>query len=341
MHYEEDPEAAASVLRMVIPTLARLGIPITPLHYALWYEYYLGRSEALSKALEPVSQGQQAYDAQVAERLFREHVLSPGEQQIDRVSEEIKRLLEGLLRMVKEAGIGACEFGTVVSRHYEDLGRASSLNEIRELVSAVVGETRRLLEANRHFNNQLNATSEDITQLRQELAEIRQHVSIDALTGVGNRRAFDEALRQAVEDAATQDAGFCLMMVDVDRFKAINDQHGHLIGDKVIRYVAATLKKMVRGGDFVARFGGEEFAVILQETPEQGALVVAENVRRAVESSKLKRTDTGGPIGTVTVSVGIARYGKGDTPESLVDRADRALYASKKNGRNRVSFQSR
>ena len=243
--------------------------------------------------------------------------------------------------MVKDAGIGASEFGSVVTRHYEDIGRASSLEEIRELVSAVVGETQGLLQANKMFQTQLNDTSEDISRLREDLAEIRRHVSVDALTGIANRRSFDEALHRAVEEAEAQDRSFCLMMVDIDHFKSINDEHGHLIGDKVIKYVASTLKKMVRGADFVARFGGEEFGVVLVDTPEQGAMVVAENVRGAIESSRLKRTDTGGPIGKVSVSVGIARYGKGDTAESLLDRADRALYSSKKNGRNRVSFQSR
>jgi diguanylate cyclase len=133
----------------------------------------------------------------------------------------------------------------------------------------------------------------------------------------------------------------CLMMLDIDRFKEINDRHGHLIGDKVIKYVATTLKRLVRGGDFVARYGGEEFGIILDDTPEKGAIIVAENVRATIEQAMLKRTDTGDPIGTVTVSIGISRYGKGDTGESLLDRADRALYHAKQEGRNRVSFTSR
>jgi diguanylate cyclase len=341
MHYDQTPDAAAEILRMILPTLSRLDLPVNPINYALWYEYYLGRHDDLNAELEAVTSGTKPYSAKIAERLFANFVVMPGVDKFQNIGRDITRMLAELIRLVGELGVGAKDFRIVLEHCSGNLDEVDSLEQFRELVRQMVEETRSMLETNRRFQDQLAGTSSDIDMLRQELAEIRQQVSQDPLTGVANRRAFDETLAKTIEMAAMEERSICLMMLDIDRFKEINDRHGHLIGDKVIKYVATTLKRLVRGGDFVARYGGEEFGIILDDTPEKGAIIVAENVRATIEQAMLKRTDTGDPIGTVTVSIGISRYGKGDTGESLLDRADRALYHAKQEGRNRVSFTSR
>lgn len=341
MHYEQGPEASGELLRMIVPTLTRLGIPLSPVNYALWYEYYLGRNDALNRALEAIANGEVAYDPMQAERLFKEHLLDAQAVTVGRVGDEVRLLVEKLMEAVGHSGKDVGAYEKSLHGYSRDLHGLKSTETLRDLIASAIDETKHMLVSHQAFQSQLSDTSEDIAALRQELAEIRQHVSQDPLTGVANRRAFDEALYKASEEALDQDKSVCVMMVDIDHFKRINDEHGHLIGDKVIKFVASTLKKLVRGADFVARFGGEEFGVILDDTPEQGALIVAENVRRSIEESRLKRTDTGDPIGTVTVSVGVSRYGRGDSAQSLLDRADKALYSSKKAGRNRVSFHGR
>jgi diguanylate cyclase len=127
-----------------------------------------------------------------------------------------------------------------------------------------------------------------------------------------------------------------LMLTDIDHFKAFNDTFGHLTGDQVLRLVALAMKQNVKGQDIAARYGGEEFAVILPGTTLRAALTVADHVRRAVMTKELMKRSTGEHLGRVTVSIGVAAFKKGETAQSLIERADNCLYAAKRAGRNRV-----
>ena len=130
--------------------------------------------------------------------------------------------------------------------------------------------------------------------------------------------------------------GFRLMLVDIDHFKRFNDTWGHQTGDQVLRLVAMTLKSNLKGKDMAARYGGEEFAAILPATDLEGAVIVADNIRKAVQAKELLKRSTNEKLGRITASFGVAAYHPGDTPSSLIDRADRCLYAAKHAGRNRV-----
>jgi diguanylate cyclase len=127
-----------------------------------------------------------------------------------------------------------------------------------------------------------------------------------------------------------------LLMIDVDHFKAINDNHGHLIGDRVIRFVAQTVQKNIKGQDIAARYGGEEFTVLLPSTGTKGAEAVAEAIRIAVAGAQLVRADNKKPLGQITVSAGVATYQPGEDMMDLINRADQALYRAKNAGRNRT-----
>jgi two-component system, cell cycle response regulator len=159
---------------------------------------------------------------------------------------------------------------------------------------------------------------------------LRRSAATDGLTGVANRRSFDETLPREVARAARAETPLSLVLVDIDRFKLLNDTHGHLAGDDVLREVARSLEREVRLGDTVARYGGEEFAVILPGLDEVHALEVAERLRQAVAAL---------PLGVgVTVSAGVSSCpAHASEPLGLVRAADRALYASKRDGRDRVT----
>ena len=122
------------------------------------------------------------------------------------------------------------------------------------------------------------------------------------------------------------------------RVKSLNDTHGHLLGDKVLRAVAQVIRSCIKGRDIGARMGGEEFAILLRETPAQGGAALAEKIRVAVSKVSIRRVDRNEYVGNVTLSVGVAAAREGDSFESLLERADTALYASKRGGRNRVSL---
>jgi diguanylate cyclase len=124
--------------------------------------------------------------------------------------------------------------------------------------------------------------------------------------------------------------------MDVDHFKDVNDRHGHLIGDRVLRQLAHQVGSRTRSGDTVARYGGEEFAILLPDTRLADAAQIAEHIREGIGKLNMRRTDTGTPIGTVTASFGVAEFHREETAQEFISRADAALYSAKRQGRNRV-----
>ena len=187
---------------------------------------------------------------------------------------------------------------------------------------------------------QVQSANEQITVLEQQLKEARERALYDALTRVSSRAALDERLAAAVRDGESG-GPWCIMIADLDHFKEVNDQHGHLIGDallyKIARVMEGTLKERA-GGVFLARYGGEEFCIILAGAALAEASEVAEQIRGAIASAKWQpRTGAGAPVIRTTISIGVTQYRQGDTVASLIERTDRALYRAKKAGRNKVA----
>ncbi|HHG90351.1 MAG TPA: diguanylate cyclase, partial [Devosia sp.] len=186
------------------------------------------------------------------------------------------------------------------------------------------------------------------TQVRRQRYAVRLRESvnntlalavIDGLTGLYNRRYFDRHLHLMMERAQEQQRDLALLILDIDLFKPVNDKYGHSVGDKVLKEFASRLLRSVRGVDLACRYGGEEFVVLMPDTNQQRANTVAERVRGAIADMEFS-IEPGLGVG-ITVSIGVALINReGDTPESLLKRADRALYRAKKMGRNRVVFDA-
>lgn len=170
-------------------------------------------------------------------------------------------------------------------------------------------------------------------RVRSLMEEEQQKSHTDPLTGVPNRAALDERMAAEVDRWRRYDTPFSIAVVDLDRFKQINDQFGHLAGDKVLRLVSRVLQSNMRASDFMARFGGEEFVLLFPSTHQREALVAAGKLRLAVEKSPFNFH--GQPV-NITASIGVAEVKEGDSAESLFARADHALYQAKEQGRNRV-----
>jgi len=170
----------------------------------------------------------------------------------------------------------------------------------------------------------------DVTEQKRLKNELQYAASRDHLTGLWNRRRFVQMLEVAHGQKRRHDLDYCLMLVDADYFKAINDQHGHHAGDEVLILLARTFEARVRDADAVCRWGGEEFMVLLPQTDLESALGVAESLRVTVEKTRLPH------LPPVTVSIGVVQHLADETTESLLKRSDAALYRAKKLGRNRV-----
>ncbi len=190
---------------------------------------------------------------------------------------------------------------------------------------------------NKSLAKRLDESTAEVGRLREHLEQVRRDATTDALTNLANRKAFDDELARACAEATEKSEPLALAVIDIDHFKRFNDTWGHQTGDQVLRYVSSVIGRMAPPPRFAARYGGEEFAMIFPSERAKDVLQTLEEIREEVSSRALKRRSTNEDLGAITVSAGVAEFKHGEKADSLVDRADQALYASKRGGRNRVT----
>lgn len=193
-----------------------------------------------------------------------------------------------------------------------------------------------VLESNQKTVEELMATRVVLEQQARELDRTRWEARTDSLSGVANRQAFDEALEMLIVQHSRQQKDFALLLIDVDFFKQVNDQHGHLVGDQLITNLGKALGTHIRSRDFVGRYGGDEFAVLFSGLPAAKAFDVARRIQASIVQSDFDWVN-GEELG-VTLSMGLATSLKGDTGTTIIKRADEALYESKNKGRNQLTI---
>lgn len=218
----------------------------------------------------------------------------------------------------------------------DGLTAAADAATANEIVATILRDTRAMAEKYREMAEEMKATSDEVLLLRSKLEEARKQAITDPLSGLTNRRYFDARLREMAEEAERNGTALSLMMIDIDHFKHFNDQHGHRVGDEVIKLVANILTGALRGTDLAARYGGEEFAVLLPRTAFSQAVSLADRFRLSLASRPLVKRGTTKELGRVTVSIGVAAFKPHEPVEAFVERADDALYQAKRGGRNRV-----
>jgi diguanylate cyclase len=228
----------------------------------------------------------------------------------------------------------------------ESVQQAEELTALKELVKQRVdtirthmqefrdAEEQRLQQAEQQveeLTEKLESVQDESKQLRQRLQDEHNQAMIDTLTGIPNRLAYNERLAQEVARWQRYKSPLVTAVWDVDHFKSVNDNYGHQAGDKVLTVIGKVLYKSSRETDFVARFGGEEFVMLMPETDLESAVVAAENLRKAIEDTEFHFRGKRVPI---TISCGLSEFRLGDTPEQVFERADKALYEAKDSGRN-------
>ena len=325
--------------RAAFESVIRLGIAPTPDNFAVWYEYHSGLNPELRHLVDLLLTKPGHCDDQAMAAVHRKFFAHVRERDALRsASERMQSLLVDVDSAIGGAGEDARNFGETVrdSSTAFVAGRTS----LPALIQRLREEAQAMSERSEAIGQHLAGAAERIQLLERSLDDLRQDAATDGLTKLANRRSFDTRLRQATGTAMNSGEPLALMLIDIDHFKRVNDNWGHQTGDQVLRLVAATLTASIRDGDFVARYGGEEFAVIMPDTTAPAAFAVADRVRLAFEGRQIVARTTGKTIDGVTVSAGGACYEPGERLSEWIERADKALYAAKKSGRNRVCLAS-
>jgi len=333
-------DESKGLVRIVLPLMARHKVPITPQNYAVWYAYASGDNRELQKTLETMIKNEEPFTEENNEKLCARFGFIAEAGEIKKLRDELLQVLLSILNDIAEINGETAHYESFLSKSVESLSKEVSVEDLRTIVECIISETKAIVEFGKTAQKKIQNITSELTALKKTFEQTRTEALLDFLTGVANRKAFEEALTKLISGADTSEKGLCLLIVDIDHFKQFNDQHGHAVGDEVLRFTAQKLKSQVRGNDFVARTGGEEFAILLPETSLAGAEAVAENIRNFFSTATLKTSGGDKKLGRITVSIGGARYRTGETAESLVQRADKAMYAAKVSGRDRLVIAS-
>ncbi len=338
MDYNEYQEKAAECMRLAVPLMNKNGVAMTPANYAVWYEYVSGGNAALIDAIDAqIDRNERLTDKQSRDLYERFFDREKDQANLLEMRQDLQRVLSELLSFVSTGTAASSKTTENLLKIMDKLQPDMSHNEIHTIIENVLAETRLSMSNNSSLTERLNTTTAEIQDLKKDLEDAKREAKTDMLTNLANRKAFDELLEKATRDADASGLELCMIFCDLDLFKNINDKHGHLVGDQVLKVVATSLKSSVKGRDLVARYGGEEFAIVLLNTSLENVKKLADNIRTDISSKRIQRKDTRESLGVITMSFGVARYFPSEGPESFLQRADRALYMSKRKGRNAVS----
>lgn len=339
MKYRDSVEKSAEYLRLAIMHMARQKAGHHPLSFAVWYEHVSGGNHLLSDELNRLQQQGILLTDEMTEGLYNKYVSDCDADATQRVHDELEKILDAIAHSAREAGERSSRFDSSLARYSSQLEDKPERESLQGVIEALMTETRSMRSSLSALQQELADKTREMEGLKEQLRQVREETIIDALTGLVNRKVFFERFDLA-RQAPDAHGNLCLLLADIDHFKNINDNYGHLLGDKVIRQVAQTMNVSVKGGDTAARYGGEEFAILLPNTSLGNARKLAEQIRQKVERIRVRRSDNGSTLGVVTISIGVACYRQGDSADGLIHRADMALYAAKNNGRNQVMLES-
>ena len=336
--YDHTREQSAEFLRLALAQMSKQLAALHPVSYAVWYEYVSGINPRLRNAIDEIVETGRLVDEKTACSLYAQHVADADEAKVRHIATAFYDVMARLAASTRQTGEQMGEYGTALTRwdrvvRLPAAAEALTATRLRE----VLQHTSEIKKSVDGLTERLEKTQMEIETMREELTHARIEAMTDTLTGLHNRKGFEHHLARHLDDTFTLHNPLCLMMLDIDQFKRINDNYGHLIGDKVIAAVGQLILDNIKGQDIGVRYGGEEYLVVLPDTEIAGAVTLPEKLRNLVAASRIKRINSGGALEGVTLSAGIAYGTAGETLDALIGRADKALYVSKANGRNRVT----
>ena len=250
-------ESVAEILRLSLAKLGQLNLPVTPTNYALIYNYFSGEDVDLKNKLDEFFEGGEVWSDTEARELFRRHICQGGNEQNQMMEQKLLGIVAQILGMVVDLSGRTALSSDSLESHLGKLAGSKDTGAVLHIASDIIAETREFVDDTRKVELSLRQSSREIEHLKGELDNARKQATVDALTGLNNRRGFDRALKRAISAVNEGSQCFSLIMLDIDHFKNINDTHGHLVGDKVLVGISRQLTRQMRGNDYLSRYGGK------------------------------------------------------------------------------------
>jgi len=341
MYFPENFAQALAHGDSAMKRMRDIQLPATPDNYTIWYVYHSGGAPDLKRDIDALLDLNEPITKELASALYDRYfgIVSESET-IRETGQSLERAIERLMGFVEEAGAGSAEYGEALQTFSGKLAEQNSATEVRSIVAAILAETKKVSDRHDKLQSELVASTQEVTALRETINNARREALTDSLTGLANRKAFDEAIRAMSIEAEQDENALTLLMLDIDHFKQFNDNYGHQLGDQVLRLVARTFTECIKGRDMAARYGGEEFAILLPNTALEHAVRLGDNIRETVAKKRIVNRQSGQSLGQITLSAGVSVYRAGEPSTDFIQRADEALYAAKRGGRNRVIHEN-
>jgi diguanylate cyclase len=333
------PDRNIDLATAVVTTMRQLGVVGLPRNYEIFYEALSGSNPELSLAVVALNNRPTQDDLdQIGRRFFSQN---HSQGIVEQARDVLARELEDIASLLRNERSHVEKYGRILEETSGGLDNRNVLSRelLQKIVGAVSAATTSTIDHGRQVASALDDKTAELESVKSKLEEYKRLADTDPLTQIWNRRAFDKEIAR-IYNSNKGILFNALILADIDRFKDINDRFGHPVGDRIIQIVSEIFQTSIRTDMFVARTGGEEFALIVEGASEDTTFEIAERIRMLIEQTPFCNNQTGANYGKVTVSLGICMASEADNPEDLYTKADRALYRSKINGRNRVTRHS-
>jgi len=337
LRYKETKEQSAELLRRVLALMGQHDAAFNPVSFTVWYEFAAGMNARLTRALEEAMQTEPQLGDETLGCLYQAYVADVDPAAMQRISGDLQRMMQSM----SESALRTGDRAGIFSEQLRELTQALATKDasvMTPFVDDALAGTMQMESSAHDLEQQVTISRREIDRLQEDLLRARDEAVLDPLTRVLNRKGFDQQLDLLLAQVPQANTLHCMIMLDIDHFKLVNDTHGHVMGDRVIQAVGEVLRSCVFNTDYaVARYGGEEFAILLPNSTIDESVKLAEMVRLRTRAMRIRDRRSKELVLTITVSGGVAALQQGDDAQSFIERADAALYKSKQAGRDRIT----